>query len=73
MLLMCILVYISYKVLQHGTTETIQNTRRKDDGRSGLSNEILSKVSTSFRTRKDSEADVGYCPIAAIERKLGSS
>ena len=68
---MYILVYISYKVLQHGATETIQDTRRKSDGRSDLSNEILSKVSTSFGSLKDSEAYAGYCSIAAIERKLG--
>ena len=70
---MYILVYISYKVLQHGATETIQNTRRKTDGHLDLSNEILSKVSTSFGSLKDSEAYAGYCSIAAIERKLGLS
>ena len=73
MLLMYILVYISYKVLQHGATEAIQNTRQKSDGCLELSNEILSKVSASFGTLKDYEVYTGYCSIAAIERKLGSS
>ena len=73
MLLMYILAYISYKVLQHGATEAIQNTRRKSDGCLELLNEILSKVSTSFGTLKDYEVYAGYCSIAAIEKKLGSS
>jgi len=62
------------RLLQHGATKTIQNTRRKGDGCSDLSNEILSKVSTSFlSTERYWSSCRLLCSISAIERKLDSS